>query len=262
MANFVGQRQGKTDLANGKGKLWSNGKGKSCHGAARELLSRQTAKSRQGKFWSNGNWANLLRQTARETSVASTSRQTSSVNGKGKASQVKRQTLRSTSREILLRKTTPVNCTASFVAVKRRGNFRHGKWQGQTCRGRRQTSLVNDKWQVCRSRAKESSVVGQRQGQASVHGKGKLRANGKGKLSSRQMANGNGKSLSRQRTKDSGQMAKGKLRRARQAMSRSSGKETSVTANGKGKPVAAGGKLPWSTTNGKFVEAGQRKDPS
>ena len=44
-------------------------------------------------------------------------------------------------------------------------------------------------------------------------------------------------SLSRQRTKDSSQMAKGKLRRARQAMSRSSGKETSVTANGKGKPV-------------------------
>ena len=66
-------------------------------------------------------------------------------------------------------------------------------------------------------------------------------------------------SLSRQRTNDSGQMAKGKLRRARQALSRSSGKETSVTANGKGKPVAACGKLPWSTTNGKFVEAGQRK---
>ena len=55
-----------TTLANGKGKLWSNGKGKTCHGAARQLPSRQTAKSRHGKLWLNGNWANLLRQMARE----------------------------------------------------------------------------------------------------------------------------------------------------------------------------------------------------
>ena len=97
MANIVGQRQGKITLANGKGKLWSNGKGKTCHGAARNFrhgkwqlatgksvaatdkglrsngkgkTSSRTASSvavkRQGKLWSNGNWANLLRQMARE----------------------------------------------------------------------------------------------------------------------------------------------------------------------------------------------------
>ena len=43
MANIVGQRQGKITLANGKGKLWSNGKGKTCHDAARKLPSRQMA---------------------------------------------------------------------------------------------------------------------------------------------------------------------------------------------------------------------------
>ena len=56
-------------------------------------------------------------------------------------------------------------------------------------------------------------------------------------------------------------MAKGKLRRARQALSRSNFRrgKGKLGAYGNGKPVAAGGKLPWTTTNGKFVEAGQRK---
>jgi len=70
MANFVGQRQGKITLANGKRKLWSNGKGKICHGAARKLPSRQMAR------------ANLSRQAVNflgQRQMASLSKQ-----GKGK----------------------------------------------------------------------------------------------------------------------------------------------------------------------------------
>jgi len=57
-------------------------------------------------------------------------------------------------------------------------------------------------------------------------------------------------------------VAHGKLCRS-QATRKLTSRQVKTLGKWQGKPSStANGKLPWSTTNGKFVEAGQRKVPS
>jgi len=131
-----GQRQGNLVAEDDSGKL--------CR--VRQAFSRSSGKetsvTANGKFVVARQRKVPLRQTVRANLLRHGEATSVTAYGKGKSFAAEDKELRSNNKG-----KTSSRIRQALSRSSGKENFRRGKRQRQTCRGRRQTSLVNDKWQ-------------------------------------------------------------------------------------------------------------------